>query len=125
MRLQEYARQITLWSSYHHRTQRYLHQLYKCLHKYQLRITPPNSLIDLINAILRLQQKGISSEPSLEQDYNYSMSIYIDLETSLDIIYRRLTELLVLETSTNKFIEYVLPREFVQDQAPNQEQLLD
>ena len=110
MKIQDFMRQVNLWSGIHSRIQRFLHHSYKCLGKYRSRTEPPNVLIDLINAILKIQQKAFTHEPYLEQDYNFSMAIYIELDTSLSHIHVRLSDLMVIESSTNKFLEYVLPR---------------
>ena len=110
MRLPDFVRQVNLWAGIHSRIQRILHHSYKCLSKYQSRTLPPNVLMDIINAVLKIQQKAFTYEPSLEQDYNFSMAIYIDIDTSLSHIHMRLTDLMVVESSTNRFLEYVLPR---------------
>ena len=125
MKIEEFTRQVHLWSGVHSRVQRFLHHLYKCLNKYQNRTVHPNVLKELIDAILKIQQKAFMHEPSLDQEYNYSMMIYIELDTSLSHAHMKLADLMVVESSTNKFLEYVLPRPSTVPQYPSPNQAIN
>ena len=110
MRTDHFAQQIQLWAGLHSRIRYCLHHLYRCGQKYRTRINQPNVCMELINALMNIQRKAMSNEPSINQSYFDSMTIYLELDQSLSYLHTKISDLMVLDANTNAVLEYVLPR---------------